>query len=412
MSAIEPKAVAVFAGARDHYQLPLALHEAGLLQGLVTDMYWPADKKWFSLVKTWLPDHVIQARFCSGLDSDKTRVVSRALASFLLTRAIPGLQLNRTSDRALGQVARTMANRTGSALFSYSYYASAAFRPGPDRPEHRFLFQLHPDPRSVRSILLEELERVPAARSSLMAELELSLPEGLFQELANEPHWANGWVVASSFTAQTLVENGIPRERILVVPYGVDLSQFPARMQSPDQAAPFTVLFVGSMIQRKGLSYLLKAIRLLKTQRIRLLLCGRGHIDRQLLAEYGDLAIEIKTGLPRDQLVRHIHMGDIFALPSLAEGFGHVILENMACGLPVIATEHTCAPDVIHEGQHGFLVPIRSAEALAERLDWGIRHRTELAEMGKAAAVRAREFTWEKFRAGVVDAYRSMVAMV
>jgi glycosyltransferase involved in cell wall biosynthesis len=166
------------------------------------------------------------------------------------------------------------------------------------------------------------------------------------------------------------------------------------------------------MIQRKGLSYLLEAIRLLKTDRIRLLLCGRGHVDRQLLAEYDDLAIEIKTGLPRGQLVHNIHMGDIFVLPSLVEGFGHVILENMACGLPVMATDHTCAPDIIREGQHGFLVPIQSAEALAERLDWGMRNRTELAEMGRAAAVRAREFTWEKFRAGIVDAYKSMLAMV
>jgi glycosyltransferase involved in cell wall biosynthesis len=81
----------------------------------------------------------------------------------------------------------------------------------------------------------------------------------------------------------------------------------------------------------------------------------------------------------------------------------------MACGLPVIATPHTCAPDLIEDGRHGFIVGIRDAAAIANRIEWGIDHRSELAEMGMAAATEARRFTWEKFRAGIRDAYREMI---
>src|SRR5207244_1480171 len=96
---------------------------------------------------------------------------------------------------------------------------------------------------------------------------------------------------------------------------------------------------------------------------------------------------------------------DVLVLPSLAEGFGHVVLEAMSCGLPVITTRHTCGPDVLTDTLEGFLVPIRDPDAIGSRLSWGIDHREDLAAMGVAAARKARQFTWERFRARVASAY-------
>jgi len=78
----------------------------------------------------------------------------------------------------------------------------------------------------------------------------------------------------------------------------------------------------------------------------------------------------------------------------------------------VIATDHTCAPDVITDGKDGFIVPIRDSNRIAERLAWAIDHRSETIEMGEAAALQARRFTWERFRCGVIEAYKKMVASV
>jgi glycosyltransferase involved in cell wall biosynthesis len=405
-----PQAVVALASARDHYQLPLALYEGGFLQTLVTEMYWHADKKWFSgSLGAMLSPETLAKRYCPGLDSQRVRLSGKAFGLTALMKALRTTKLNRYVDKALSRKAGLIALEKAAALFCYSYYAADAFKMARGILPHRLLFQLHPHPQSVRAILQDELIRVPQARASLMSEHELSLSQTELDDFANEPHLANGWVVASRYTAQTLFEHGIPAAGVHIVPYGVDCSAFEKRIASPDADQPFTVLFVGSLSQRKGLSYLLEAVRLLKSKSLRVLLCGRGTIDAKLLETYSDINIEIKIGLSRSALVRQMHSADLFILPSLAEGFAHVILEAMACGLPVLATPHTCAPDLIENERQGFIVPIRNAEAIAERIVWGIDHRSELAEMGEAAHLRAQLFTWERFRIGIRNAYAKMV---
>jgi glycosyltransferase involved in cell wall biosynthesis len=407
-----PKAVVVHAGNRDHYQLAAALHEADLLDTLVTDLYQSASQTtWYtSLLADKVLTKLLDNRSCEQLDGANIEISVRALGAFVLGKMASSINTNRYKDKVLSRKAMRVAEQHESSLFCYSYYASEAFKPREPEFRYRFLFQLHPHPKSVKNILTDEMKRSPAARASLMMEHEVSLPEQEFNELSAEPHLANGWVVASSYTASTLAEHGIPLERIHVVPYGVNSERFIARSKSPASDKPFTIVYVGSMSQRKGLSYLLDAVKLLSSQNVKVVLCGRGIIDHGLLAGYSNLEIEI--GLPTEQLVRRLHEADVFVLPSLAEGFAHVLLEAMCCGLPVITTSHTCAPDVIENGVHGFIVPIRDAKAIAEKLEWGLTHRAELAAMGEAAAVQARLFTWDRFRIGIRAAYRNMVESV
>lgn len=405
-----PKAVVALAGVRDRYQLPLALSEAGLLRKLVTDLYWPADKKWSQSFVTYpFRSERISARYCPGLSSDDVKISKRAVFALASEGFATVLRRYRLKDTILSRRARQVALQHGAALFCCSYYAFDAFQPNGETPQHRFLFQLHPHPRAVRQTLMEELERVPSGSWSLTREYELSLPAGEFEKLASEPHLATGFVVASTYTGRTLLDHGIAKDRIHVVPYGVDSAVFAKRASAPPASQPFTVVFVGSIIQRKGLSYLLEAVRLLKSRNVRIVLCGRGKVDQRLLNDYSDLRIELKLGLDEASLIRTMHAADVFVLASLAEGFGQVILEAMSCGLPIIATSNTGAPDVVTEGKDGFLVPIRDAAAIADKLAWGLDHRAELAAMGEVAAGRARCFTWERFREGVTTAYKQMI---
>ena len=407
LSAVLPKAVVTHSGRRDSYQLALALDEGGLLESLITDSYWnPAA---YSLLKTVFPHRGIPERFCPGLDPRHVHSSLKATLIEIMAKLGPGRKLNPMKDIALGSAARRRAIATQSALFSYSYYASSAFRRNDLEIDHRFLFQLHPHPLSVRTLLMEEIERTPAARASLSGEAEMSLPAEAFDQMAQEAALANGWVAASRYTAQTLAEHGIPADKIHVVPYGVDLQSFPPRRQPPSQDEPFTIIYVGILIQRKGLSYLLDAVRALKSQNVRLLLRGRGGIDQELLKSYSDIDYDLKLGLPLAELVRDIQRSDVFVLPSLAEGFAQVILEAMACGVPVVTTANTCAPDIITEGVQGFMVPIRDPQAIEEKLVWGLDHRDALAEMGRQAAQQAGIFTLERFRSEIRMAYQSMI---
>jgi glycosyltransferase involved in cell wall biosynthesis len=407
-----PQAVMAFAGSRDSYQLPLSLYEDKLLDTLVTDLYLPLDSDCFPSVFAQNPivKSLISKRYHPGLPSEKVKYAYRAtLITFARSINLRGNWRNSYKDRILSERALAIAEANQSSLFLYSYYAFFAFQEAQTQIPYRFLFQIHPHPKEVRSILRQELDLTPAARLSLLKEPDLTMDEDYFEQLATEPHLANGWVVASSFSASTLTAQGIPQEKIHIVPYGVDFSQFPQRKQMPVFDKPLRVIFVGSMVQRKGLSYLLQAVRLLKSQNIEIVLCGRGVRDQQLISQYKDLNISIKTNLSRSDLVQEIHQSDLMIFPSLAEGFAHVILEVMSCGVPIIATPHTCAPDIMEDGRQGFIVPIRSSQVIAEKLEWAIYNRESLYEMGVSAAARARLFSWSRFRNGIRQAYRAML---
>ena len=93
-------------------------------------------------------------------------------------------------------------------------------------------------------------------------------------------------------------------------------------------------------------------------------------------------------------------------LPSIAEGFGQVLLEALACGLPVLATTHTAAPDLIQDGREGFIVEPRRPDQIADRIQWALTHRQDLLQMRFAARACAEQFPWARFHEGVSQSVR------
>jgi glycosyltransferase involved in cell wall biosynthesis len=100
---------------------------------------------------------------------------------------------------------------------------------------------------------------------------------------------------------------------------------------------------------------------------------------------------------------------DVFMLPSIVEGRALVQQEAMACGLPLIVTKNAGADDLIADGETGFLVPIRSPEALAEKISWCAANRDRICGMGIAAQRRAAELTWRGYGDAVVAVIRSLI---
>jgi glycosyltransferase involved in cell wall biosynthesis len=399
MRANLPKAVVAFAGARDAYQVPLALAEANLLECLVTDRHLPQ-----------FLQPILELTGRSGLavpsfGRSRIKVPIGALADFALEKFGFGSVGGWNKGAAMGAAARELARRDQAAVFSYSTSAFEAFS-APDIP-HKLLFQYHPHPHSVRKILLEEVERVPWAARSLRREPELALSEEKFELLCKESKMATGIVVASTFTQETLLANGIKQSLIRLLPYGVDARVFRERSFQPS-ASPLRLAFVGNVEQRKGISYLLEAFRLCGSQALQVVICTRFQPAALWKNKFPE-NVEVHTGLSRQQLVNTLHTCHLLALPSIVEGFGHVILEGMSLGLPLIATPHTGGRDVIQDGRNGFLVPIRDSAAIARKLEWALCNSSKLREMGAEAAKTAREFSWDRFRLGIVAAYKGMV---
>ncbi len=407
--------VVVHRGARDAYQVAAALAKAGLLKCLVTDLYWPNDSPLAARLSRVLPlsvQKLLRMRNHSELPGSLVRQTPLiGFISYFLEKLKPvpfalRRKAIRRTDATLGRVAGKLAGRTDSYLLSYSYYGFHAFasygRPGA-------LFQLHPHPATVRRILRQELTDHPDCAVSLRKEWELSLPEEDFERLVAETRMAAHFLVASSFTRQTLIDNGAPPESIRVVPYGVDLARFAPPDAGAKSAGPLRLLFVGTVNQRKGIKYLLQALHLVAHAGVELTVCGRVVDDLSLFKPFGS-QIQVRGSVSAPELIEAYRQADLFVFPSLAEGFAQVLLEALASGVPILSTTHTAAPDLIEEGQQGFIVEPRRPDLVAERIDWALSHRPELRDMKFAARKRAELFTWNRFQSGLVAAVREFMA--
>ncbi len=402
--------VLVHAGARDGYQVALALAEVGMLKTLVTDLFWPADRLWARALSRLLPPRIrslLRQRSLPGLPSSRVRNCVLAGIKALLLDRIRGLSFDlrrraiRSADATLGRTAGRLAARSGASLLSYSYFAYDAFRADP-RPG--ILFQVHPHPLTIRRILTDELAAHPDCAGSLRQEWELALPEDDFQHLVAEPRLAARFLCASSFTRQSLIEHGASPSSIRVIPYGVDTTRFcpdPSRRSS--SGSKLQMLFVGRINQRKGVKYLLEALRLLRSDQVHLTICGRVIDGLDLFRPFSS-QVDVRPSVSAADLVSAYQAADLFVFPSVAEGFGQVLLESLASGLPILSTTHTAAPDLITDGVEGFIIDPRRPDLLAERIDWAATHRSELAAMGPRARARAEHFTWGRFRSGITEA--------
>ena len=408
------KAVVVHAGARDSYQLALALSEAGLLETLVTDLLWPTDRSWSRAALSRLSpalQEMLQRRSVPGLPSAQVHQCVLAGLRVLFLDKLPRIPLSlrrnssRAADAELGRTAGRLARRANAGLVTYSYYGYDAIR---EYARPAMLFQLHPHPATMRRLLRQELQDHPDCASSLQQEWELALPEQDFQHLVAETRMAGYYLAASTFTRDSLIEHGTPSSAITVVPYGVDSLRFhPAPLRTRNHE--LQLLFVGRINQRKGIKYLLEALRLLNTKAVKLTICGRVVDDLSLFRPFSD-QVDIRPSVSGDELVAAYQAADLFCFPSVAEGFGQVLLESLSCGLPILSTTHTAAPDLIVEGREGFIVEPRRPDLLAARIAWALDHRSELEAMRGAARSRAEYFNWARFRSQAANAVQHYLA--
>jgi glycosyltransferase involved in cell wall biosynthesis len=398
---LTPPAVICFAGPRDRYQSALALGENDALEALVTEAYFSG----FWARTGLLGKHFhrfAKARHHADIPAGKAVRSYGAFVRTLLAR----LDRRKDSphfaaaDRLLSEKAGQVALRRQAPLIAYSYYADAAFRRMEGSGLPRVLFQVHPHGKYLRELFREEIQKVPEAKASLMEETEMS---PLFRHNDEAFAMADAVICASSFTKHSLAAAGSTKPAH-VVGYGVDLELFSARAVAP-AARALTVGFVGALSQRKGARYLLAALAALPRGSARLILYTRASVDRDLIRGFESVDVEIRGGLTDAELAADLKRCDLVALPSIAEGFGLVILEAMACGVPVLCTTSTGGADFLRHRQNGLLVEPGSKDAILRELEWALTHRDGLFQIGQAARAEAEKHTWAAYRRNFFAAY-------
>ena len=294
-------------------------------------------------------------------------------------------------DRRVRERLRRGASFTG--VYAYEDGAAVTFREAKKRGLPTYYDLPIGYWRAARELLLEEAERVPAWASTLIGNEDSAAKTARKDE---ELAQADVVFVASSYTLKTLGRAPGFHAPVEVIPYGAP----PRPVGAPSRIAqtrtgPLRAIFVGSLGQRKGLSYLFDACRLLGSA-VELTVIGTPPLERCAALEAELQRVRWIPSCPHAQVLAEMAAHDVFVFPSLFEGFGLVLLEAMAMGLPVITTPHTAGPDLLEEGSEGFIVPIRSAQAIAEKLT--LLRDAELANhMGRRAMQKAAQFTWEAY---------------
>jgi starch synthase len=259
--------------------------------------------------------------------------------------------------------------------------------------------------RLVQRLMQEEAEREPEWARSIRG---LSDSAGKRQRKDAELGLATRVVVASSFSRKSLEMFPGELAPVSVVPYGAPSPAPSGRQVKHSDAQALRVLFVGGLGQMKGLSYLFSAVSMLGRS-VDLTVIGRKPVNGVPALERALKAARWIETLPNQEILRQMQAHDVLVFPSLSEGFGMVITEALSQGLPVITTSHTCGPDVLSEGEDGFIVPIRDPQAIAEKLELLHRDRGRLAAMSEAARKKAESLTWESYRKGVVAVVREVL---
>jgi glycosyltransferase involved in cell wall biosynthesis len=237
-----------------------------------------------------------------------------------------------------------------------------------------------------------------------------NMAERLIRRMDQEFATCDRIIVPSAVAQKSFAEYGYGA-KTLVVPTGVDADFF---SPSPEISPPalFRVCYVGRLEFAKGVGYLLQAWKRLALPRAELLLVGEWKPQMEsMLRSHANSTVRFTGFLPPHEVARCYRESHLFVQPSPNEGLAQVLLEAMASGLAVVATDRSGASECITSGTEGFTVPARNLDALADAILWCYRHSAETRAMGRAARTRIeRQFTLEHYNRRVLALYRDLAA--
>lgn len=256
-----------------------------------------------------------------------------------------------------------------------------------------------------RALMEEEAQRLPAWAKTLGGGLSDS--KAKLERKRKELALADIVIGPGSFVINSLPEWSLDKIKI-VSPFGSPKNDSETLLSSKSIHKPLRVLFVGSMGQRKGLGDLFEAINQLKGIPVELVVLGSLLAPMEFYnSQLANFTYE--PGRSHDEVLELMRTCDVFCLPSIVEGRALVMQEAMSQGLPIIITSNTGGEDLVIEGETGFLVPIRSPNAIAEKIKWFVENRDQVTVMGQKAAKHSQNYTWDNYGDTIIEQLKSIL---
>ncbi len=276
--------------------------------------------------------------------------------------------------------ARVLEKETWDVVHSWSGIAEEVLRARTRSQGLNLIMRGSAHIRTQADILLEEEQRTghPLDRPS---------PWMVARE-EREYQLADRIVTLSQFAYRSFIDQGISSHKLRLLPLGVNIAAFrpppeviEARCRRLLAGDPLRVLYVGAISFQKGMWDLRTLLAYPASRRFCVRLLGPQTPEvRPIIADLVAGAEWIPRQ-PQATLPHWYAWGDVFVFPSLQDGFAAVLRQAHASGLPIVATTNCGGPEVVCEGETGWIVPIRRPQVILERLQWCDTHRQELADM-------------------------------
>jgi hypothetical protein len=389
-------------GAREHYAIPRALFRIDMLGSLVTDAWVPPSSILAKISCGNLADRFHNELCDAGVTAfNSSLIVFETLARVRGQSGWPKiLARNRWFQRKVVKSLNSVkergshgALRSQLVLCSYSYTALEPFRYAKGHGWKTILVQIDPGPEEER-IVAEEAARVPQLAADWQA-----APPDYWNNWREECKLADRIVVNSEWSREGLVRDGVPAEKISIIPLAYEPDVGNARLTEPrlqrrypdrfTAERPLRVLFLGLINLRKGVARLLEAARILRDEPVEFWMVGPVEIANASTSANGG---RVKWFGPatRKQAAEYYRNADVFILPTLSDGFAITQLEAQAHGLPIIASK-SCGR-VVENGVNGIILDEPSAACIAHAVHDCMASPDRLEKLAFASRVRD-EFT-------------------
>lgn len=213
------------------------------------------------------------------------------------------------------------------------------------------------------------------------------------------------FICASEIVVKSIIYCGGKEEQIYRVPYGVDVEKFTFIRESKNTGKTLNIIYIGSVLYRKGAHHLMKAVSEYSKEDVHLTMLGHYETDTEMYQKYSNVENITWAGfVTRDKLVETMESADVLVFPTLAEGFSMSILEALSCGIPCCVSENAGANDAIQNGYNGLVFPTCDEKALVFVIEWCRTHRAELKKMRINARETAERYTWNHYSKNLINA--------
>jgi len=208
-------------------------------------------------------------------------------------------------------------------------------------------------------------------------------------------------VIANSQGLKDLAQKSNPQQKIDIISNGIDVHQFRPSLLNFNSFKTFQILCVTRITPRKNIRYLIEAVNQLrqKYNNLNLQIIGEGDEKANLERLVKNLDMEKQVNfvglVPHEKLPAYYQSACVYVLPSQNEGMSNSMLEALSCGLPLLATNTGGTKELIENGVNGFVLEMKSAQDIAEKLEILIKDEELRKKMGAASKIKAEGMSWE-----------------